>query len=166
MHVRRAALLALIGLSAVACGPNSSASPAAISPSPPAISTTPSPIGSSPPAASGEPSRTTTSWGEIWDALPPGFPQFPGATATATTGEPVSGQLTVPTEPAAAANWWTFALQQGGYRIESAEGPLEDQSRIVHAVGTAPGCRAQVTLKPLGGTTIASILLGTGCPFS
>ena len=42
--------------------------------------------------------------------------------------------------------------------------PLEDGSYTLDATGSAPGCKVQVTVKPMGGDTFVTILYGAACP--
>ena len=49
--------------------------------------------------------------------------------------------------------------------MESVEGPLEDGSFTLNAVGRDAICLAQVRVVPLSGTTNVVVLYGAGCPF-
>jgi hypothetical protein len=111
------------------------------------------------------PSQTETEWGAIWDELPSHFPVYPGAIATETRAGPVTAQFAVPTDPASAAGWYRGALEVVGYRIDAISEPLEDGSVVLDAVGAPEGCRVQLTLTPLSGTTLATILFGAACSF-
>ena len=42
--------------------------------------------------------------------------------------------------------------------------PLEDGSYTLEATGSAPGCKVQATVKPMGGETFVTILYGAACP--
>jgi hypothetical protein len=42
--------------------------------------------------------------------------------------------------------------------------PLEDGSYTLDATGSAPGCKVQLTIKPMGGETFVTILYGAACP--
>ena len=110
--------------------------------------------------------QTDTDWGPIWDSLPPGFPTYPGSTQSeeAATG-PVSAIYVVPGKDAAAiAVWMQDALEQAAYSTESMSGPLEDGSFVIDSVGEDAECHTEVSIAPLGGTTMLTILYGTGCP--
>ena len=111
------------------------------------------------------PGQTDTEWGRIWDALPPGFPVPPGSVPTEIGAGPVTATLQLGTSVAVAADWWPEALEAAGYRIEGHNGPLEDGSIVIDIAGDG-SCRAQTTITPLGGVTVATILFGAECPFS
>ena len=57
------------------------------------------------------------------------------------------------------------ALTAAGFSIESVEGPSEDGSYTLNAVGPDPACLAQVRVVPLSGTTNVVVLYGAACPF-
>lgn len=135
-----------------ACTPGGSASGCA----------TPSVVASSP--AVSPPPTTTTEWGVIWDGLPPSFPAYPGAQATETRAGPASAVLQVRATVEVAADFYREALEAAGYRIEAVNGPLEDGSIVIDAVGSG-ACRIQAAIAPLGGVTVATIFLGAECPF-
>jgi hypothetical protein len=111
------------------------------------------------------PSQSETEWGVIWDELPSHFPVYPGAIVTQTRAGPVTAQFAVPTDPGSAATWYRGALEVVGYRIEAISEPLEDGSVVLDVFGPPEGCRIQLTLTPLSGTTLATILFGAACPF-
>lgn len=129
----------------------------------PTASPTTAPNRSIPVASPG--GQTDTDWGRIWDALPPGFPVPPGSVPTETGAGPVTATLQLGTSVDIAADWWQEALEAAGFRIEARNGPLEDGSIVIDVAG-AGSCRAQTTITPLGGVTIAKILIGAECPFS
>ena len=164
----RLALVFLTGLTAVGC-----AAPTTISPTPPpatpAATPTPaigtpsvesSPSASTPPA----PGVTETDWGAIWDALPPGFPQYPGSTPTQTGGGAASATLDAPADVATVTNWYQAALELVGFSTLSLSGPLEDGSMEIESAGPTERCLARTTVAPLGGATIVTVLYGAGCP--
>jgi len=122
--------------------------------------------GSGGPSASGAPSTSSSDWGEFWDALPPGFPLYPGARPTVTGGDPASAILDIPADPPTASTWYQNALRAAGFSIEGANGPREDGSYEVLATVGAGDCRTEVTLAPLGTTTTATIYLAAACPFT
>lgn len=142
-----AALFAL-GLMASACS-----SP----PEPPPIAT---PATSPTTSAAG---RTETEWGTIWDALPAGFPSYPGSRPTDVGEGPASAVLDVPAEVPAVASWFEAALERLGFR-SSVSGPAEDGSMQIDSDGPMANCAVRTTVAPLGGTTIVTILYGAGCP--
>ena len=121
------------------------------------------PPGSSAPAAS-QPTRTTTDWGEIWDALPPSFPVYRGSEPVESPSGPASATLTVPAPVKAATEWWQAALEQAEYSTVAVSGPLEDGSAVIDSTGGGD-CRVEVTIAPTGGTTTATILFGAACPY-
>jgi len=143
---------------------------ATTSPSPPsATSVAPTSAPATAPASTGPVAsvagQTETDWGRIWDALPPGFPIQPGSVPTETGGGPATARLQLGTSVDVATDWWQEALEAAGYRIEARNGPLEDGSIVIDVLGDG-GCRAQATITPLGGVTVATILVGAECPFS
>jgi hypothetical protein len=101
----------------------------------------------------------------IWDALPEGFPRYPGAEPTDTREGAASATLAIPTNAKTASDWWAAALMRAGFSTESTEGPLENGSIVVHSLGRSPSCRVQATFVPQGGTTIETVLFAAGCPF-
>jgi hypothetical protein len=111
------------------------------------------------------PSQTDTAWGRIWDGLPRGFPEYPGAAPTETGEGPASAILDVgDVEPAEVAGYYVAALELLGYSTLSRSDPREDGSIEVEWAGETT-CRIRMTSTPLGGTTIVDILYGAGCPF-
>jgi hypothetical protein len=92
----------------------------------------------------------------IWDALPAGFPAYPGAQPTETGAGPASAVLQVRATVQVAADFYREALEAAGYRIEATNGPLEDGSIVIDAAGDG-ACRIQVAVAPLGGVTVATI---------
>jgi len=121
---------------------------------------------SSAPSASGAPSISSSDWGEFWDALPPGFPLYPGAQPTVTGGDPASAILDVPADAPTASTWFQNALKAAGFSIEGANGPREDGSYEIVATKGGSDCRTEITLAPLGTTTTATIYLAAACPFN
>lgn len=111
------------------------------------------------------PGMTETSWGRIWDGLPPSFPHYPGVEPTETGEGPASAVLDVPGKATTAADWYAKALKQAGYSTEARSGPLENGSIVIASVGSEPGCRVQTSLVPSGGRTIATILFAAACPY-
>jgi hypothetical protein len=177
---RRLTLLAALALGIAACGtssatashgalPTASLAPAATSPA----TTSPGTAGPSGTSAAAGPSgtsaagQTDTEWGRIWDALPTGFPTFPGSTPSeeASTG-PASATLAVDGNVAkAVATTFESKLKAAGYSTETVAGPLEDGTYTLEMTGSAPGCRIKVLAQPTGGLTTVTILYGAACPF-
>jgi hypothetical protein len=62
------------------------------------------------------------------------------------------------------ATFYQAALVGVGFSAISMSGPREDGSWEIEAVGDA-GCALRVTVTPLGGSTIVTILYGADCPF-
>ena len=180
MIPRRALLLAGVVLFAAACGGRSGTD----DPLQSAIEGTPSPTAAEPteapgespvvepaePSSSPEPppvTQTDTAWGRIWDALPAGFPVYPGAIESeeAGGGEPVSATFSVAN---AAPDEIVTALQSqlelATYSTEALSGPLEDGGFVIDSVGDA-GCRIETTVTPAGGLTLITVRFGADCPF-
>jgi len=162
--------LMIVCVAVAACGtvdsppPPSSSIPPVASPTPdltpiPGGSTAPSPALVSPPT------QTDTAWGRIWDALPPSFPLPPDAVPTEIREGPASASLAVGASPEGTKDFMQSALIAAGFAIESVEGPSEDGSVTISAVGPDPACLAQVRVVPLSGTTSLVVLYGAGCPF-
>jgi hypothetical protein len=161
-----AVALALIAVTLAACAtdldmpsPPPSGSPAA---TPTAIPSAPDPT-----PVPTAPSQTDTEWGRIWDALPDGFPGYPGWTPTETGGGPASGVFDVGTEdPEAVIHHLEQGLDAAGMSTDSLDGPREDGSWQLEAVSAFdPACRIQVTATPMGASTIVEVMYGAACPF-
>jgi hypothetical protein len=163
-------LLAWLAVAAVGCG-NTSFSPSPSSPPTPQPTTAavPTPIPSAPrTSASPEPSppsQTTTAWGRIWDGIPAWFPRVPGTEPADQGTGPTSASLLAPADVPTVSSFLSTGLAAAGYKIETGGGPLEDGSMVLDAVGRQPGCRAQLTLRPMNRSTLETILFGAGCPF-
>jgi len=139
-------------------GPSPTAGPSDIAPTaiPTDPDTTPEPT---------IPSQTDTAWGRIWDRLPEGFPEYPGAAPTESGAGPASAILDVgDVEPAEVAGYYVPALEGLGYSTLARSDPREDGSIEVEWAGETT-CRIRMTSTPLGGTTIVEIMYGSGCPF-
>ena len=117
----------------------------------------------SPPPLAGQ---TDTAWGRIWDSLPAGFPSYPGSTpAEEAASGPASAVLAVQgIDARTIAGWMQSELERATYSTEALSGPLEDGSYVLDSTGTAPGCRVQVSIAPLGGLTTVTVLYGASCP--
>ena len=122
------------------------------------------------PAATEEPppvTQTDTAWGRIWDALPAGFPVYPGAVESeeAGGGDPVSGTFSVGgADPAEVATAMQGQLELATFSTEALSGPLEDGSFVIDSVGDAD-CRIETTVKPAGGLALITVRYGAACPF-
>jgi hypothetical protein len=168
---RRLLLLAPLVLAITACGPSGAASPSA----PPARaepSDSGAPAASASTDASAEPSgsapetgQTDTDWGRIWDAVPAGFPLFPGATpADDASGQPASARYAVQGgDPGAIATWMQDALETATFSTIGMNGPAEDGSWVIDSVGEGQ-CQVQTTIAPLGDMTFITVLYGADCP--
>lgn len=118
----------------------------------------------SPVAAASPVSTTRTSWGEILDAVPPEFPVYPKATIADTPpGGPVSGAWVSKAAASEVATWYRNALRAAHYAKVDVGSALEDGSRVIDVQGDLPECKAQVTVKPQGGSTMITVLYGAGC---
>lgn len=109
--------------------------------------------------------QTDTEWGRIWDAVPAGFPRYPGSTvADDAAPEPASLRTVVPDgDPGAIAEWMQSALETATYSTEGLSGPFEDGSVVLDSVGDGE-CRIQTVIAPLGGMTFVTVLYGAACP--
>jgi hypothetical protein len=108
--------------------------------------------------------QTDTEWGRIWDALPAGFPVYPGSIPTETRAGPVSAEFAVPAGPDTITTWLQASLEGAGYSTEALSGPLEDGSRVIESVADG-GCRVETIVTPLSGTTHVTVRFGAACPF-
>jgi hypothetical protein len=139
--------------------------PSGIGPTPGAKATEPavaSPVDAQPAAT---PVGTTqTPWGRILDAVPSTFPVFPDATvADPPSGGAVSGAWVAKASVGEVAAWYHDALLAANWAKVDDGGGLEDGSHVLDVQGDLPECRAQVTTKPFGGSTMITVLLGAGC---
>ena len=124
----------------------------------------PPPTETTPSAAPTEVTQTDTDWGRIWDAIPAGFPVYPGAVET-EVDEPVSAAFTAPgTGPDEIATSLQQQLELATYSTEALSGPLEDGSFVIDSVGDA-GCRIETTVRPAGELTTITVRYGADCPF-
>ena len=107
-------------------------------------------------------------WGAAWDALPPGFP-VPAGARRADPGDPadgpVSGAFVIDGAPDDVAAAIQNGLTAAGYSTEAVSGPLEDGSLVMDSAGPDPACRVQTRVRPLGGTTMITVLFGASCPW-
>lgn len=157
---RRLASVGVLCILLGACGPSPSPSP---SPQPSALLTDAPP--STSPSGSTAAGQSDSEWGRIWDAIPAGFPSFPGSFIADTTGpEPVSARYAVPDGDAEAiATWMQDALETATFSTEGMNGPFEDGGYVIDSVGEGD-CRMQTRITPEGGTTFIDVLYGAGCP--
>jgi len=171
--VPSAALLCALLLAACAAttatppptAPAGSAPPAATAASSPDL--TPVPGGSTataPPGGSAA-TQSDTDWGRIWDTLPAWFPVPPDAVPTETGEEgAVSASLAAGGSAQSVATFMQTGLTGAGFSFESLEGPAEDGSLTLNAVGPDPACQVQLRVRPLSGTTNLVVLYGAACP--
>ena len=154
----------LVLLAAVGCSPAPSPS-AASSPSV-AVgpSLTPVPGGTTGASPGEPPTQTDTAWGRIWDGIPATFPRFPDSIPTEVGEGPVSATLSVPAGPEEARQFMGTELERAGFVPVAMTGPFEDGSFVV-STGAATGCRTEVRLTPLSGTTLMTVMYGADCPF-
>ena len=157
----RSSRLALftLALAVAGCGPSATSAPSASPTEAPSAS---SPESAVPSAAAGQ---SDSEWGRIWDALPAGFPRFPGSSIADPTGpEPVSARFGVTDgDPGLIATWMQDALETATFSTEGMNGPFEDGGYVIDSVGEGE-CRMQTRIVPEGGTTFIEILYGAGCP--
>jgi hypothetical protein len=106
---------------------------------------------------------TQTDWGAILDALPDGFPVYPGATVADPPPEPVSASFDATDGVDQVATWYRDAMAAAGYGALDLSDALEDGSRVLDAQSDLPECRIQVTFRPLGGSTMITVLYAAGC---
>jgi hypothetical protein len=191
-HATRLALVVAalaLAVGAAACGgsgPSARPSPSVTTGAPagasagataaPATPTAETPRGPAPTRVPGGNDRTPlpspatfeTVWGTAWDALPPGFP-VPPRSRPADPGDPstgpVSGAFVVDVSAGDAVAREQVGLAAAGYSTEALSGPAEDGSLVIDSVGRDPACRVQTTVRPLGGTTMITVLYGAACPW-
>jgi hypothetical protein len=157
--------VAIATLVLAACGSGApSGSPA--SATPPAPSATASSGASTAPIAGTAAGQTDTEWGRIWDTLPSRFPEIPGARPTeeAATG-PASAIFVIGGDVSrqVAAALVTL-LASAGFPTGGLGTPLESGAYVLEATGPTAGCKLQVTVEPMGGETLVTILYGADCP--
>lgn len=154
-----------------ACAPADPGSTAPGTTAPSATVAQPSPTDAAPDASSPPvtqaptTSQTDTDWGRIWDALPAGFPLFPGGTPAEDAGiGPASATYAIEGgDPAEIATWMQTALETATYSTEALSGPLEDGRFVLDSVGDGD-CRIQVEAIPMGGLTFIVVRYGAACP--
>ena len=157
--------LVAVALVIAACGSTASSDPSSS-----VVQPVPSTAGSSvaPPAQSGAAAagQTDTEWGRIWDTLPSTFPAIPGARPSEEAAPgPASATLVLEGNVARlVATALVDLLAKSGFPTAGLGTPLEDGSYTLDAIGSAPGCMVQATVKPMGGETFVTILYGAACP--
>jgi hypothetical protein len=131
-------------------------------PSLPAVPETDKPTATEEPAVT----QTDTEWGRIWDAVPAGFPIYPGAVESEeASGAPVSAWFSVgETATDKIVTWLQQQLELATYSTVALSGPLEDGAFVIDSVGEA-GCQLETTVKPAGGRTLIAVRYGAACPF-
>jgi hypothetical protein len=168
MHrVLALAVLALVTLGACSPGPTATPTAGATASQPVATGSATAQVSPGGTAVT-LPSQSDTSWGRIWDALPPSFPSIPGAQTADSLAEPVSAAFDLP--PAAGgeadvARTFVDALGSAGWTT-AVDGPLEDGSFVVDAARAGTLCVARVQVTPLGGVVRLTVLYGANCPFA
>jgi hypothetical protein len=160
----------VVALILVGCGPDTpsaSSRPSTASSVAPSIppSAAASPEVSEPPASAAAGTQTDTAWGRIWDAVPSGFPMFPGSSvADPVSPDPVSATFALEGgDPAEIASWMQAALETAAFGTESLSGPLESGSFVLESIGEGD-CRIQTTVAPMGSLTVITVLYGAACP--
>lgn len=154
-----AAILAVLALGTTVAGcstpPNTTQTPAAGPATPPPMEPTPE---------TGPATVIQSSWGPIWDAVPPELLVFAGAEPV-EIDDPVSIALDHPAQaadPEAVVQAYLIDLEAGGWRAVM-DGPLDDGSAVVDAARDDTSCRLQVRATPLGGVVRITILYGADC---
>ncbi len=116
-----------------------------------------------PPEEPAATSTTATDWGTILDAVPEGFPVYPGASAVEPSGGPASGAWLTGDDVSAVARWYRDTLEELGFTTDNLSSALEDGSRVLDTVSDLPECRIQTTFRPAGESTMIIVLYGAGC---
>jgi hypothetical protein len=94
----------------------------------------------------------------------------PAGAAPADPGDPAAGPASgafvvdLSAEDAVAAQ--QAGLAAAGYSTEALSGPSEDGALVIDSIGQDPACRVQTIVRPLGGTTMMTVLYGAACPWS
>lgn len=168
-------LAAMLAILVMACGPAASSGPASSGPASSGSATSASiaPTAAPPTNESATPTATTTQtttqtdteWGRIWDAVPRGYPRYPGSTSAGDAGPgPVSLAYVVGGVDAdAIATWMQTAMETATYSTEALSGPLEDGQFVLDSVGD-DGCRIETTIAPAGGLILVTVRYGAACP--
>ena len=157
--------VAVATLSLAACG-SGSPSGSTASGATPVQSTAPSSAASTAPGGGTATGQTDTEWGRIWDTLPSRFPAIPGARPSeeAATG-PASATFVIAGDVSRQVAAALVTLLAGaGFPTEGPGTPLESGAYVLEATGPTAGCKLQVTVGPMGGETLVTILYGADCP--
>jgi hypothetical protein len=166
MRPRRLLVIATLAMLVAACGStptqSSSAATASVAPSSEAPAASPASLA---PTGSAAADQSDTEWGRIWDAVPAGFPRYPGSTpADDSSDEPASARYAIDGgDPATVAGWYQDALEQATFSTIGMNGPGEDGGFVIDSAGVGD-CRIQTTITPLGGMTFVAVWYGAGCP--
>jgi hypothetical protein len=158
-----AVALAGAGCAAAGTSPTPTAVPTSVVGSPAVSSVAPS-APSAPTPASPSAGTTQTDWGEIRDALPAAFPLPPGAEPSDLPDGPYSGAFTTTTPAAGVATAVEAGLRDAGWTGVTVSGPTEAGEVTIDATGATAGCRARVSVRPLGGLAAIVVLYGAACP--
>lgn len=150
--------LPVLGLALMAC------TPAGSSPTPTAEPTA-KPTEAPPESQAPVVGQTDTEWGRIWDAVPAGFPRYPGSTpADDASPDPVSAAYAIASGDAAEiAGWMQTNLELATYSTEGLSGPFEDGSYVLDSVGDGD-CRMQTRVTPQGSLILVTVRYGAACP--
>lgn len=106
---------------------------------------------------------TIAGWGTILDGVPAGFPVYPGARPADAPSGPVSGAWLATAAVDPVATWYRAALETQGYSTGNLSSTRDDGSRVLDTVSDLPECRIQTTFRPAGGSTMITVLYGSGC---
>lgn len=107
---------------------------------------------------------TQTPWGRILNAVPDAFPVFPDATVADPPPDGAVSGLWVSKAPVSeVAVWYRDALRAANFAKVDLGSALEDGSRVIDVQGDLPECKAQVTVRSQGGSTMIRVLVGAGC---
>jgi hypothetical protein len=104
-----------------------------------------------------------TDWGTILVNLPEGFPRFPGSAGVDPMDGPASDALEVVAPVEEVAAWYQGAFEELGWSHIDLGSPLEDGSQVLDLASDLPECRVQLSFRPLGGSTMITVLYGAGC---
>ena len=107
-------------------------------------------------------------WGAAWDALPPGFP-VPAGAKPADPGDPadgpVSGAFVVDGTPADVATVDSERAHGRGLPYGVAQRAVRGRQPGDRLRGQEPGMPGPDPVRPLGGTTMITVLFGASCPW-
>ncbi len=112
----------------------------------------------------------TTAWGSGLGRAAGRLP-VPAGAEPASPGDPaegpVSGAFVTSRAPDEVATLMQNALAGAGYSTNTLSGPAEDGSLVIDSAGGGgdPACRVQTRVRPLGGTTMITVLFAAACPW-